>query len=617
MIVKLETGNGFGGALRYDVRAGKGTAKELARVLDADGVSYDYNDNDEILINPNQVGFDFRQQTMGYTGKGTIRKPVYHWVLSYHPDNKVFEECMVEDAKVFLKLIGFDDTQYVMTAHYDKKHIHLHIVTNVVNNQGKRIPTMGLIDKAHAAAAAITMKRGYVWGEKTKKENITADKMHKPHERARKIIEPMIREALAASTSLRDFQERLKMDYDIMCNYTVAKDGNRGRLSFCYEYEGQEHSFKASAVARDLSFGYVSKAIAANRKRQEKEIFNDLRTGYNAVIPPIVKELNSIRNNCYLLYKETADAGITVKAETTAKYRELKSLWQDFADLKEILNNEKDIVKMTEEIGGMLILLNPIVGLFVIFLAKITGDIRQSSQLEQKRQLLTKINSVRNEITDLSNKKAQLNIQRSERLNAYLDAKKCYQEYREGLSSLDSRISELQSDIANSEAPKQEPAPARRNISDIVSRYVESESAINLLNRVNAAFSSFSAHEHLVGGRLIETDTGMRWILYSDGDTDNKKIFNSRKPGPVLFGESYIDFQSNENGELVATIESDNTNYYSKGVSGRFNLYTEEGDVKERSYVGAKKEHDKKKENKQNKQVSKLKNNKNNGVKLP
>lgn len=264
MISKLTTGSDFGGCLRYDTRQGQEIKPGLAKVLDVSGVEFSIDEKSNYIINTKQAARDFAAQALGYNGDRAIRKPVYHWSLSYHPDDKVSEEQMVEDAHDFLQRIGFDDTQYVMTAHYDKAHHHIHIVTNIVNNQGKRIPTMGLIDKAHAAVAAITKERGYIWGEKTKKENITHEKIHKPHDRAREVIEPMIREALAASTSFYDFKEKLT-DYGIDCNFTVAKDGKRGRLSFCFDYEGQQHMFKGSAVARDLSFGYVKEQLFINR----------------------------------------------------------------------------------------------------------------------------------------------------------------------------------------------------------------------------------------------------------------------------------------------------------------------------------------------------------------
>lgn len=371
MIAKLETGNGFKGALRYDVRAGKGTAKELARVLDAYGVSYDFDDKGNLLINPKQVGFDFRQQTMGYTGEGVIRKPVYHWVLSYSPKDNVSEEQMQKDAKEFLKRIGFDDTQYVMTVHYDKEHHHLHIVTNIVNNQGKRIPTMGLIDKAHAAAAAITKENGYTWGEKTKKENITQERMHKPHERARETIEPMIREALAASTSLHDFQEKLIMDYGIMCNYTVAKDGNRGRMSYCYEYEGQYHSFKASDVAKDLSFGYVNQEIKKNYKRDQDEVWRE----YNAM-RPVLTHANEIVTDLFNARKDQKQELQKVNSSLSGLYAERNRLWELYKESKRENYNDYKARRFVAGLldGGPLMLPLFVLALTVKIIVDLTRD---------------------------------------------------------------------------------------------------------------------------------------------------------------------------------------------------------------------------------------------------
>lgn len=451
MIPKLTTGNGFGGSLRYDTRQGQGTKPGLAKVLDVSGVEFDIDKDGNYVINTRKVSRDFRAQTMGYQGKRDIRKPVYHWVLSYHPEDKVSEEQMIEDAKDFLKRIGFDDTQYVMTVHYDKAHHHLHIVTNVVNNQGKRIPTMGLIDKAHEAAAAITKERGYIWGEKTQKQDIKQEKIHDPHDRARKNIEPIIREAKEKATSLDEFKEILET-HGISCKITLAQDGKRGGISYAYEYEGMVHPFKGSSIGRELSFSYVDKAIKANYKNLEVK-YDDISAGHNSVIPPIKIELISIRNNCYKLYEDTSSAGAAIKAETTEKYNELKSLWKKFHDLNETSKNEKDTVKVAQALGGMLMLLNPVIGLSAIFLASIAGDIRESSQQEQKKRLLRQIESVRKEITELSQKKAQLDIQKKECLKEYLDAKQNYQEYRDGLSTLDTTIYETNIDLLKMDFP--------------------------------------------------------------------------------------------------------------------------------------------------------------------
>lgn len=448
MIPKLTTGNGFGGSLRYDTRQGQGMKPGLAKVLDVSGVEFDIDKNGNYVINTRQVSRDFRAQTMGYKGDREIRKPVYHWVLSYHPDDKVSEEQMIEDAKDFLKRIGFDDTQYVMTVHYDKAHHHLHIVTNVVNNQGKRIPTMGLIDKAHAAAAAITKERGYTWGEQTKKENIKKDKIHKPHDRAREVIEPMIREAIAASTSFYDLQSKLLEEYGIMCNYTVAKDGKRGRLSFCFEYEGQDHPFKASDVARDLSFGYVDKVLKENyRKAQEK-------TQAKATVKPEVK----------------------AKPQTQVKPR----------------------------------------------IQEVKPKVAQNKPVPEHKPV------------------KQISIADSTWLAIQKNDEK--KEFTTG----------------------------------------------HLLSLINRTPRDISSSFHLVPGDVEKTATGVRWRLKEDGYLDQKtgEIYQKHEPRYQNYGKSFVDFSLNEQGELVAKVEVDPENHYSKGVSGTYNFATQQNSIKGRKSFG-------------------------------
>lgn len=535
MIPKLTTGNGFGGSLRYDTRQGQGTKPGLAKVLDVSGVEFDIDKDGNYVINTRQVSRDFRAQTMGYQGKRDIRKPVYHWVLSYHPDDKVSEEQMVEDAKDFLKRIGFDDTQYVMTVHYDKDHHHLHIVTNVVNNQGQRISTMGLIDKAHEAAAAITRERHYIWGEKTQKQDITQEKIHDPHDRARKIIEPIIQEAKEKATSLDEFKEILET-HGISCKITLAQDGKRGGISYAYEYEGLVHPFKGSSIGRELSFSFVDKAIKENYKREKaQEKYRDIKAGYSSVIPPVAKELVSIRNNCYQLYKDTSDARIAVKAETTEKYNELRSLWKQFHELNETRRTENDTVKVTEAIGGMLMLLNPLVGLSVIFLAKISGDVRESSQREQKKQLLQKIESVRNEITDLAAKKAQLDIKKSECLKDYLDAKQMLQEYKDGLKTVDKEILDMKS-----EKPKVTAASLQKAFGKIqpgTIHYGLPPSALTFVIRQDITESS---NIHELNLKLLKDDLHLTPVMNASGLVSDLKITQRGKD--TLLSE-VTDFQ--------------------------------------------------------------------------
>lgn len=266
MIAKLTTGNGFSGALKYDLRDGKlmemkGALPEQIRVLDAKDVCFDYDDDGNMVLDVKQVAWDFRQQAMGYKGLMPIEKPVYHWALSYHPDDDVTDEQMLEDTEEFLDRMGFSNTQYVVTAHRDRENPHVHVIANIVDNDAKRISTYKMIDKAHQVAADITKKRGYTWGEKATKK--TVDKAHKPHEKVRMIIEPIIKEAVSKSISFDHLKKNLAF-HGITCRVNEAKDGKRGGISFGYEYDGQTHSYSGSSVNRQLSFAYINKSIAEN-----------------------------------------------------------------------------------------------------------------------------------------------------------------------------------------------------------------------------------------------------------------------------------------------------------------------------------------------------------------
>lgn len=266
MIAKLTTGNGFSGTLKYDLRDGqlvekRGAVPEHVSVLDAKDVCFDYDEEGNMVLDVKQVAWDFRQQAMAYGGRNPIEKPVYHWALAYHPNDNVSDEQMLKDTEEFLDKMGFGNTQYVVIAHRDTDHPHVHVIANIVDNDGKRIPTYKMIDKAHKEAARITKDRGYTWGEKASKKTI--ENAHKPHEKVRMNIEPIIKKAVAESISFGHLKQNLAV-HGITCKVKEAKDGKRGGISFGYEYDGQTHSYSGSSVNRQLSFGYISKTIAEN-----------------------------------------------------------------------------------------------------------------------------------------------------------------------------------------------------------------------------------------------------------------------------------------------------------------------------------------------------------------
>lgn len=276
MIAKLSTGSNFEGAIRDNLKDSKKN-NTTSVLLGFSNIYYTYDEDCNIKIDPRQVAFDFHQQANCYitpnsTHPREIRKPMYHWVLSWRPGEHIPNEEKLEVALDFMHRIGFNDTQYVITAHYKKAREYLRIVTNIVNNKAERIPTMGLIEKAHQAAAAITRERGYQWGEKATKETI--ENAHRPHEKVRMIIKPIVKDAVEKAESLDELKSILASK-GISCETTFASDGKRGGISFAYEYEGQLHTYRGSSLDRQLSFGYVKAAIDKNSARDKEAEFTE------------------------------------------------------------------------------------------------------------------------------------------------------------------------------------------------------------------------------------------------------------------------------------------------------------------------------------------------------
>ena len=63
---------------------------------------------------------------------------------------------MVEIAKAYLQRAGIVETQYSITKHIDKEHLHMHVIANLVNNNGKAISDSWLGARAKQVSQELT-----------------------------------------------------------------------------------------------------------------------------------------------------------------------------------------------------------------------------------------------------------------------------------------------------------------------------------------------------------------------------------------------------------------------------------------------------------------------------
>src|SRR6185312_4737308 len=144
MISKPLPANSFYHTCRYVCQ------KKGAEVLIAEGVRWhDYK----------LMAEDFLRQQQSRPSKG---KAVFHSILSFHPDEKPSDEQLKEIARKYLDRLGIVNTQFSVSKHTDKAHLHLHIIANLVDNSGKVISDSWIGLKGKKVAQQLTEEYGLI-----------------------------------------------------------------------------------------------------------------------------------------------------------------------------------------------------------------------------------------------------------------------------------------------------------------------------------------------------------------------------------------------------------------------------------------------------------------------
>lgn len=141
MISKIIIGKTFYGACRYVC-----ANQRRAIILETEGVrDYDYK----------LMATDFERQ---HAQRESLSKVVFHGILSFYPGEKIEDKLMAQIAKEYLENMNIKNTQYAIVKHTDKEHSHLHILANLVNNQGQTIKDNWIGLKGKKVAQSLTKK---------------------------------------------------------------------------------------------------------------------------------------------------------------------------------------------------------------------------------------------------------------------------------------------------------------------------------------------------------------------------------------------------------------------------------------------------------------------------
>jgi Relaxase/Mobilisation nuclease domain len=247
MIGKVfKTGKTFGETCEYLERE-----ESMSQVLAVEGVrGHD----------PRLMAEDFEWQHSLMPQK---EKPVFHSTLTFPPEERVDDQRLVELSKEYLRRIGMANTQYAVVKHTDKAHLHVHILANRVDNDGKPIGQGLIIERAMKAADELTREYGLrqEHGKRLERTNLAA--LHEPDVK-RYHIYAAIREVLPDSRDLGELERRLQ-EQGISVRYRHDPETNeRQGISFRYD----NLSFKGSRVDAGFSLKGLERALDLQERQQ-------------------------------------------------------------------------------------------------------------------------------------------------------------------------------------------------------------------------------------------------------------------------------------------------------------------------------------------------------------
>ncbi len=231
MISKVIIGKTFYGACRYVCMDQK-----RAVVLETEGVrDYDYK----------LMAKDFEMQQ---ALRPSLTKAVFHGIISFYPGEKIEDKMMAAIAKKYLHEMKIINTQFAIVKHIDKNHSHLHIIANLVNNNGETIKDNWIGLRGKKVAQKLTVEYGL---KEAISKNLELTNLEALNEREanKYFIYQTILERLPQCKSLDDLKEKLaKENIETLYKYKGHTNELQG-ISFkmgVYKYKGSEIDRKFS-----------------------------------------------------------------------------------------------------------------------------------------------------------------------------------------------------------------------------------------------------------------------------------------------------------------------------------------------------------------------------------
>ena len=213
-------------------------------------------------------GYDYKLMAEDFIAQSELRpskkKACFHAALSFYPGEKPTDETMTQIAREYLEGLGIVNTQYVIVKHTDKAHLHLHILANMIDNDGKPIKDGWIGLRGKKVAQQLTRKYKLIPATGKNLDLTHLEAMSQSEVNRYKIYQAIVN-SLPHCKTLQDLDLRL-MAQGIHTQYKYK--GQTQELQGISFRIGKDR-FKGSQIDRKFSLGNLQKALAAMSQKRD------------------------------------------------------------------------------------------------------------------------------------------------------------------------------------------------------------------------------------------------------------------------------------------------------------------------------------------------------------
>ena len=199
-----------------------------------------------------------------------VTKPVGHISLDFSVQDraKLNNEFLLKIANDYLNKMGIVNTQFIIARHYDKKHPHIHIVFNRVNNLGKTISNKNDRYRSEKICKELTRKNNLYFAKG--KENVKFHRLKEP-DKTKYEIYNCLKEFVPKCKDMDELEAKLKKE-GITVHYKCRGNTN---VVQGISFTKNDLRFNGSKIDRQFSYSKIKSRLDENKRQEHFDLIDN------------------------------------------------------------------------------------------------------------------------------------------------------------------------------------------------------------------------------------------------------------------------------------------------------------------------------------------------------